>query len=290
MNLAKFLSTRTPFFYGWLILGTSGSTQIVRNAAATLTLAVFMYPMAEDLGWSRTVLAGAVSVGGLASTFISPVTGWLIDKYGARAVLTSSIMILGVSTFLTGWATIPIAFYITYGIGRIIFSSPVQIGSSVVVSRWFIQKRGRANGILTFCHSIGMTGFPLMASILIGIYGWQVAWHLLGVGVWVIALLPVFLLLAETPESVGLLPDGDKESSIASTEANTTAIIEEIYWTLKEALRTPALWQLALGGGLLLLIHSGTNTHMAAFFQDAGLTANQAAIAVSLNAIFTGVG
>ena len=135
MNLAKFLSTRTPFFYGWFILGTSGSTQIVRNAAATLTLAVFMYPMAEELGWSRTVLAGAVSVGGLASTFISPVTGWLIDKYGARAVLTSSIMILGVSTFLTGWATIPIAFYITYGIGRIIFSSPVQIGSSVVVSR-----------------------------------------------------------------------------------------------------------------------------------------------------------
>ena len=86
MNLANFLSKRTPFFYGWLILGTSGSTQIVRNAAASLTLAVFMYPMAEDLGWSRTVLAGAVSVAGLASTFISPVIGWLIDKYGARAV------------------------------------------------------------------------------------------------------------------------------------------------------------------------------------------------------------
>ena len=290
MNLAKFLSTRTPFFYGWLILGTSGSTQIVRNAAATLTLAVFMYPMAEDLGWSRTVLAGAVSVGGLASTFISPVIGWLIDKYGARAVLTSSIIILGITTFLSGWATIPIAFYITYGIGRIIFSSPVQIGSSVVVSRWFIQKRGRANGILTFCHSIGMTGFPLMASILIGIYGWQVAWHLLGVGVWVIALLPVFLLLAETPESVGLLPDGEKESPVVNVDEKQIAVIEEINWTLKEALRTPALWQLALGGGLLLVIHSGTNTHMAAFFQDAGLTANQAAVAVSLNAIFTGVG
>ena len=290
MNLAKFLSKRTPFYYGWLILGTSGSTQIVRNAAASLTLAVFMYPMAEDLGWSRTVLAGAVSVGGLASTFISPAIGWLIDKYGARTVLTSSIMILGVTTFLTGWATIPIAFYVTYGIGRIIFSSPVQIGSSVVVSRWFIQKRGRANGILTFCHSIGMTGFPLMASILIGIYGWQVAWHLLGVGVWVIAVLPVFLLLAETPESVGLLPDGDKESEVASTEANPTAVIEEINWTLKEALKTPALWQLALAGGLLFVIHSGTNTHMAAFFQDAGLTSNEAAVAVSLNAIFTGLG
>ncbi|KAA1301158.1 MAG: MFS transporter [SAR202 cluster bacterium] len=290
MNLAKFLSKRTPFFYGWLILGTSGSTQIVRNAAASLTLAVFMYPMAEDLGWSRTVLAGAVSVGGLASTFISPAIGWLIDRYGARTVLTSSIMILGVSTFLTGWATVPIAFYITYGIGRIIFSSPVQIGSSVVVSRWFIKKRGRANGILTFCHSIGMTGFPLMASILIGIYGWQVAWHLLGVGVWVIALLPVFLFLAETPESVGLLPDGENESLLENETVKPAAEKEEVNWTLREALKTVALWQLAIAGGLLFIIHSGTNTHMAAFFQDAGLTSNQAAAAVSLNAIFTGLG
>ncbi len=290
MNLAKFLSKRTPFFYGWLILGTSGSTQMVRCAVATLTLAVFMYPMAEDLGWSRTLLAGAVSVGGLASTFISPIIGWLIDKYGARVVLTSSIVILGISTFLTGWATLPIAFYITYGIGRIIFSSPIQIGSSVVVSRWFIKKRGRAHGILTVCHSMGMTGFPIIASILIGIYGWQVTWHLLGIGVWVIALLPVFLILAETPESVGLLPDGEEESPLKNETLMPAAVIEEVNWTLKEALKTPALWQLAIGGGLLFVIQTGINTHMAAFFQDAGLSSNQAASAVSLNAIFTGLG
>ncbi|SVC25233.1 uncharacterized protein METZ01_LOCUS278087, partial [marine metagenome] len=174
LNLADLLSKKTPFFYGWVILATAGSTQVVRNAAASLTLAVFMYPMADDLGWSRTVLAGAASAGGLASTFLSPATGWAVDKYGAKAVLSTSVLVLGITTFLTGWATVPIFFYITYGIGRVIFSSPVQIGSSVVVSRWFIKRRGRANGILSFCHSIGMTGFPLMASILIGIYGWQV--------------------------------------------------------------------------------------------------------------------
>ena len=166
------LSNRTPFFYGWVVLGTSGATQVVRNAAGSLTLAIFMYPMHQDLGWNITLIAGAVSAGALASIVFSPITGWMIDRYGARVVLTSSILVLGLTTFLTGWATIPIFFYITYGIGRVIFSSPVQIGSSVVVSRWFIRRRGRANGMLSFCHSIGMTGFPLMASILIAIYGW----------------------------------------------------------------------------------------------------------------------
>ena len=79
LNLANLLSRKTPFFYGWVILATSGSTQVVRNAAASLTLAVFMYPMADDLGWSRTVLAGAASAGGLASSFLSPATGLAVD-------------------------------------------------------------------------------------------------------------------------------------------------------------------------------------------------------------------
>ena len=289
MNLANVLAKRSPFYYGWVILATSGSTQVVRNAAASLTLAVFMYPMADDLGWSRTVLAGAASAGGLASTFFSPVTGWAVDKYGARAVLSASVLILGITTFLTGWATVPLFFYITYGIGRVIFSSPVQIGSSVVVSRWFVKNRGRANGILSFCHSIGMTGFPLMASILIGIYGWQVTWQILGVAVWIVALLPAFLFLAETPESVGVLPDGETPTNDIDSASNKN-VVEEISWTLKEAMKTPALWQLAIGTGLLYVIHSGTNTHMAAYLQDIGLDSKIAASSVSLTAVFTGLG
>ena len=289
LNLAKLLSRKTPFFYGWVILATSGSTQVVRNAAASLTLAVFMYPMADDLGWSRTVLAGAASAGGLASTFLSPATGWAVDRYGAKNVLSVSVLVLGITTFLTGWATVPIFFYITYGIGRVIFSSPVQIGSSVVVSRWFIKRRGRANGILSFCHSIGMTGFPLMASILIGIYGWQVTWQILGVAVWIVALLPAFLFLAETPESVGVLPDGETPPN--DTESSSARdITGEISWTLKEAMKTPALWQLALGTGFLYVIQSGTNVHMAAYLQDINLNSKVAASAVSLTAVFTGLG
>lgn len=234
------------------------------------------------------MIAGAASAGGLASTFFSPITGWAIDRYGSRVVLTFSVLVLGFSTFLTGWATVPIFFYITYGIGRVIFSSPVQIGSSVVVSRWFIRRRGRANGILSFCHSIGMTGFPLMSSILIAAYGWQVTWHLLGIAVWVVALIPVYLFLAETPESVGILPDGDKPTE-PEYKIQGQNSINEPQWNFRGAIRTPTLWQLAVGGGLLYVIQSGTNTHLAAHIQSIGMTATVAASTVSLNAVFTGL-
>ena len=101
-------------------------------------------------------------------------------------------------------ATIPWVFYIGYATGRVIFSSPVQIGASVVVSRWFIRLRGRTSGILNLSHSIGMVLFPLIASMVIAQSGWRDAWYVLGVLVFVAALLPVAMLISERPEDLGL--------------------------------------------------------------------------------------
>ena len=288
MNLAPRLAHRTPFFYGWVVLGSASSTQIVRNAAASLTIAVFMFPLAEDLGWSRTLIAGAASFGGLAASGASPVVGWLIDKYGARLVLATSVFILGLSTISLAWATVPLAFYLAYGVGRVIFSSPVQIGASVVASRWFIRMRGRASGVLFLSHSVGMIVFPLIASIVIDMHGWRYAWVVLGLIVWAVALLPATLLIAERPEDVGLKPDGDEVEG-ANEDANGSAG-EEPGWTLKAAMKTPALWILATATGLLFLMQAGINTHLAAFLRDEGLSPVFAGVGVGLNAAFLGLG
>ena len=264
------LLNRLPFFYGWNILFAAGSSMVVRNAAASLTLAVFIFPMSEDLGWSRTLIAGAASVGGLAATVASPVVGWALDRYGARVILTGSVLVMGLSTISLAWATVPIAFYLAYGTGRVIFSSPMNIGSSVVVSRWFVRRRGRATGILFLSHSLGMITFPLIAGLVIKYRGWEDAWIVLGVLVWVLALGPVSMLVRQSPESVGLLPDGD-----LPTEQDDETLAEspagEQNWTLKEAMRTPTLWLLALATGSLYLLQSGTNIHRGAYFLDQGL-------------------
>ena len=262
---------------------------MVRNSAASLTIAVFMFPLSEELGWSRTLIAGAASFGGLAASGVSPVVGWLMDRYGARLVLASSIFILGVSTISLAWATVPAAFYAAYGASRVIFSSPVVIGASVVVSRWFIRMRGRANGILFASHSIGLVAFPMIASAVIATRGWQAAWLVLGVLVFAISLAPAALLIVERPEDLGLRPDGDPEETEGNADGQAGAV-EEPAWTLKAAMRTPALWMLALGVGTLFLVQAGINTHLAAFLRDQGLDAVFAGIGISLNAAFMGVG
>ena len=295
------LANRTPFYYGWVVLAAAGSAIFVRNAAASLTIAVFVYPLSEELGWSRTLISGAAATGGLAATFMSPLVGTLIDRYGARTVLTASIVILCITTVSLAWsditltvmgATIPWVFYIGYATGRVIFSSPVQIGASVVVSRWFIRLRGRTSGILNLSHSIGMVLFPLIASMVIAQSGWRDAWYVLGVLVFVAALLPVAMLISERPEDLGLRPDGDTEDPTADDADGSTQAdaLEEPDWTTKEAVRTPALWLIALATGLLFLMQAGTNTHSAAFFQDQGLGAVTAGFGISFNAAFLGVG
>ena len=295
------LADRSPFFYGWWILGAAGTANFARNAAASLTISVFIYPLSEELGWSRTLIAGAAAAGGLAATFTSPVIGRMIDRYGVRSVLTASIVVLCISTFALAWSdvslrvmgvTIPWVFYVAYGTGRVIFASPVQIGTSVVVSRWFIRMRGRTNGILGLSHSAGMVLFPLIASIVIAQSGWRDAWYVLSVVVFVVALLPVALLISEQPEDLGLRPDGDVADDVdeaTGCDGTKSSAVEEPNWTSTAAMRAPALWLLALATGMMFFMHAGSNTHAAAFFQDQGLGAVTAGVSISLNAIFLGI-
>ena len=283
------LINRLPFFYGWTILFAAGSSMVVRNATASLTLAVFIFPMSEDLGWSRTLIAGAASLGGLVATVASPLVGWALDRYGARVILTVSVLILGLSTVSLAWATVPVAFYLAYGLGRVIFSSSLNIGPSVVVSRWFVRRRGRATGILFLSHSLGMITFPLIAGLVIKYRGWEDAWAVLGVLVWILALGPVSMLVRQSPESVGLLPDGDPPQQTDEGK-EAAAAAEEPNWTLREAARTPTLWLLAMATGSLFLLQSGTNIHQGAYFLDQGLGVGISAASLSLNAVFTGVG
>ena len=256
----------------------------VRNAVGSLTLAVFVYPISLELGWSRTLIGGAASLGGILSIAGSPPVGWAVDKFGSRIVLTFGVIILGISTLSLTWATVPFVFYLSYAIGRVIFTGPIPIAASVVVARWFIRKRGRATGMLSFCHTGGMILFPAVASLVIYLHNWQVAWFVLGILVLSISLIPVALLIIQVPEDVGLLPDGENSDTREIAESQEQYLDEPI-WSLGQAVKTPALWILALSTGFVYFIQAGTNLHLGAYFIDQGLSQGTSNLAIVYSAI-----
>ena len=218
----------------------SGSTVFVRNAAATLTIAVFVFPMSEDLGWSRTLIVGAAAAAGVASMFVSPIAGWMLQKFGARALMSSSVVLLGAVILSLRWTTSPLTFYLLFGIGRLIFQAPLQIGATTAAATWFVRLRGRSTSILGVSHSLGMGLFPLFAQLFMNANGgdWRMAWFWMGISVWVIALPITLFVMVNRPEDVGLNPDGD-ESNPGGRGTKSSASSEselEVQWTLKEAM------------------------------------------------------
>ena len=294
--LIAYLSRRLPFYYGWLVLGSAGSSMFVRNAAGSLTFAVFVPLIADDTGWSRALIGGAAAVGGLLATGASPPVGWAIDRYGARVVLVMGLIVIGLSTMAMAWLSVHIViFYAALAIGRIMFSSPLNVGPATVVGRWFVRQRGRATGLLFLSHSGGMVVFPLVATWVSVVWGWETAWIVLGLMVYAIALLPASLLIAQRPEDVGLLPDGDDPNDLGDTVESSAASDAQpadpgIEWTTREALRTPALWVLALGTGFLFLLQSGTNTYQADLLRSKGIDLALSQFSIVINALGTGVG
>lgn len=303
--LINYLARRLPFYYGWVILGTAGSSMFVRNAAGSLTFAVFVPLIAADTGWSRALIGGAAALGGLLATGASPPTGWAIDRYGARPVLVGSLLIIGISTIALAWLSLHIAlFYAAMAVGRIMFSSPLNVGAATLVGRWFIRQRGRATGLLFLSHAGGMVAFPLVATGVSAAYGWETAWIVMGLLVYAIALAPAALLIAQQPEDVGLLPDGDPpagpdsgdNAAIAAAGGNDTAAVAvaaappELRWDTRSALRTPALWILSLGTGFLFLLQSGTNVYQADLLYSKGISLTVAQGSIVVNAIGAGLG
>ena len=290
--IARYCSPRLPFYYGWVVVFAAGTTVFARMAPSVFVLGIFLSPIADEFGWSRTLIAGAVSVGAVASMVLSPIIGWAVDRYGAGIILTVSMVILGVAVISLAWATVPLFFYLGFATGRIIFHVPVQIGSGAVVSRWFIRKRGRAIGVLYLAGAIGGIVFIQIASIALSNWGIGAAWIALGVTVLGVAVLPSALLIVDRPEDVGLEPDGLPSGSPESITVylQPTQDPIEIDWTLREAMGSKSLWIMVGVVGTLFMTQAGVSVHIGAFYQDRGLGITAVASAITINGIVSGIG
>ena len=96
--LPRLLVPRLPFFYGWVVLGCICLAGFARQGPAVAVLSVFVVPMTDAFGWSRTEMAGAVSLGGVLAAFVSPMLGPVLDRRGSRLILCLAVLGTGFAT------------------------------------------------------------------------------------------------------------------------------------------------------------------------------------------------
>lgn len=286
---------RGRFYYGWVIVAIGMLTLTSSAATAPPVFTQFNLPMTKEFGWSRTLYAGAFSVGTVGVALVSPIVGRLLDRYGSRPVITVGAFVLGGALLLLGTTQGLARFYLGYALARSVSMGVLGLGVTTAIANWFIQKRGRTMALANMGRGLGASTMPLIAHFLILSAGWRRAWLVLGGLVWGLLILPAALFLRRRPEDMGLRPDGVAEapSSAYPTPGNPypgPALGGETTWTLREAIKTPALWLLTLAELVRGLSAPGIGVHLKPYLMDRGLSPTAAAGVVSLEAAFIGLG
>lgn len=240
------------------------------------TYSLIAVPMAQEFEPSRMVLMLAMTVLSGTCAVLSPFIGNLMDRYSLRTMMIAGGVLLG-----SGYAAISLASSFTQVLivfALLIAPANVLLGplaSTVLLSRWFAQKRGRAIGIAIAGISAGGFLFPMIIQGLLDAYQWREALQLLGL---VLALwtIPAALLVVNHPAEVGLYPDGAEQPPEL-----TKAEMDKAPTSALKVLSDPAFWMIA---GTVAVVTSGMKgmiTNLAPLVMDAGIDVSRAAALVS---------
>ena len=279
--MIRSFARRLPFFYGWVVVGCAMCSSVVRQTAAVATLSIFLVPMTDEFGWSRTGISGAVSLGGVLGALVAPFIGPLFDRHGSRALLiASAVAVSGCCVALAGTRGL-LWFYVAFSISRLMFSAPFEIGTTSAITKWFVRRRARAMSLLIMSTGAGLTILPLVVAAVIAIAGWRTGWLTLAVIAIVFGVIPQWFLLVRRPEDIGLEPDGGVTGRQSRASAIRTAGTGEVSFTRTQALRTPTLWLLMAYTLLVFPVQAGVSLHQAPHLIERGISPTIAATIVS---------
>ena len=270
--MIRTLVQRLPFFYGWAVVGGAMCSNTVRQAASVTTLSIFIVPMTVEFGWSRTGISGAVSIGALLGALSAPFIGPLFDRHGSRALLIASALAMSACCVALAGTRGLLWFYVAFGVSRMIFSTPFDLGTASVAAKWFVRRRALAMSLLTTSIGIGLAILPLAVAIAIAAGGWRTGWLALAGIVAVFGVVPQWFLLVRQPEDVGLRPDGDEAAPRSSEAAGRADGTGEISFTRAQALRTPTLWLVMAYTLIVFSIQAGVSLHWAPHLVERGIS------------------
>ena len=276
-------------FYGWWIVIIGCIQDAVKGGTFNTGFTLYFLPILTELHLSRAATSLPFSLAKLESALEGPLVGYLIDRFDVRVMLVIGTTCAGLGFVLLSFTHSYVFFVLVFiGLMSMGFQAGFNQATIATVNHWFRRKRGLAMSIVQTGQAIGgVVIFPLVALAVLKL-GWRPAALLSGLVV--LMLLPLVLLIRRSPESMGLLPDGERR---AFHEPSAGVLRPEHRprdageFTAREALRTPAFWLLAAFHGLRNVPYSGVSVHLVPLLVWKGLDQPTAAFFVGLTALST---
>lgn len=281
-------------FFGWWTVISTGTISGFAHGFNSYGFSVIFKPLAAELDINRAETSIAAGIARLEGGIESPITGWLSDRFGPKWVIFGGTVVAMVGMFLMYYANSPWAYYLFWGglIG-IGINLAMTIAMDKAVTNWFIRKRGLAHGTkFALIGACGVIALPVI-SWLVEDTGWRMT-CLIWSGIMLISLPFILLTIKQQrPEYYGLLPDGARTADeLGGADMVDRGVeyafgMEEQEFTLRQAMRTPAFWMIAVATIGHTMVFGGFNTHCIPFLTDRGIDEIAAGAMMGMMVFFT---
>ena len=253
-------------FYGWVIVGV-GIVVTCVGFGAMLSLSVFLQPMTETMGWSRTGIATAAMLNFLGMGLGAFLWGALSDRYGTRVVVLAGGALLGLGMVLASRATTLLQFQLLFGAIVGVASGSFYAPMTSATTKWFTRNRSLAVALVSAGLSVGSTVMAPLARWIITAYDWRTAMLVIGDLVWLV-IIPAAFLVRNPPG--------------AAAAAGPVATADGPELTIGQVVRTPQFAAIALTHFACCSAHSGPIFHMVTHAIDRGVSTMAAATVLSV--------
>ncbi|MCY8751787.1 MFS transporter [Bacillus inaquosorum] len=267
--------------YAWIIVSVTFLI-LLAVQGVRLSFGAFVEPWERQFSMDRGTISLISTLSFIVYGISQPVIGRLVDKWGARAVLSWSALLTGVSIFLTYFVTSPWQLFLLYGLGVSLgVGGASNVAASVLVVNWFSKKRGLAFGIMEAGFGAGQMLLVPGSLMLIHWFSWKLTVVVLGLLLMVIVFPAALLMLRNNPseknaEPIGGLAEAEKETASKTTAVSVTGMF-----------RMRRFWFLILPFLICGFTTVGLmDTHLIPFSHDHGFSTTVTSAAVSLLAGF----
>ena len=256
---------------GALIIAVVFSSTAVAVGVSQYAFGLFIVPIEETFGWSRTQISASLSfaaVGGLTAPFL----GRAMDRFGARPVLVASLAVFGLSFCLRPLMTELWHWYALSFLQFATFSGLTVLPAGRLVAAWFPHIRGRMTGVAGTGNNVGGLVMPAVIAALLAVMTWGEASVVIGVGAFAVAGAAM-LVIRETPPATG----ARAFHSGAAGERATAFAASLPGRNLRETVRTRTFWAVLAAITLGSFTYSSILPHVLAHLVNRGM-ANASAL------------
>lgn len=267
---------KNKIFYGWwVVLGCVLITTTMVPPIMALSNK-FLIKVTTDMGISRSAFTLANTILQGLGIFISPFVSKKLATGNMKKI--QSISVIGFAVSYASYALAQSAFhlYISAFFVGIFFLNSTMIPVSMMVTNWFVKKRGLAMSIAMAGIGLGGTIFSPLLTILLNNYGWRKTYVIMALIILVVALPTSLFILKKRPEDMGLKPYGADEQQTAAKRVQK--VIPSVTLSVKDSRKHLFFWLLLVGMLANGLINTGSLGHFPPAMEELHGAALQATI------------